>query len=273
MKRTSIILTLLLTVLPLSAQTDDPQDPEFGGRLSVRLDKKATKGLHLYLEEEVRMDNNFGAFERLHTSAGATYKVIPSLKLGAGYALINPYSTKNAAFKNARHRLMLDAAYTYRHGDWYFSLKERMQATFRTGDYNPYQNPQPALTLKSRLQAKYKGFGRVVPYGYVELRHILNAPAIMANYDGSDYYDDNGSETGDAGWFISGWDKAYCNRVRTSLGADIRLDRHNTLTLYLLADYVNNYEVDANASGTKLKSYTHETGFLGYIGATYRLSF
>ena len=256
----------------LKAQDDVSLDPEFGGRLSFSLDKKLAKGLHLSLEEEARMDDNFSSFNRLHTTVGLSYKVSRQLKFGVGYAMINPYSSKNSAFKNARHRLMVDGKYTLQHGDWQFSLKERLQATFRTGDYNAYQHTQPELALKSRLMAKYKGLGSVTPYGYVELRHSLASYAISAVQSGSTWVDDDGDGAGEAGWFINGR-KSYLNRVRASLGLDWRIDRRNTLGFYLLADYVNDYVIDANSSGTKLKDYTHETGFVGQIGAQYNFAF
>jgi len=275
MKRIFMAVALIFLATPMiKAQDDVSLDPEFGGRLGFELDKKLSKGLHLKLEEEVRMDENFSAFDRFHTTVALNYKATENIKIGAGYALINPYSSSDGAFKDARHRIMLDAAYTFHTGDWNISIKERLQATFRTGDFNAYQNPQPAINLKSRLQAKYKGFGNIMPYGYIELRHLLNAPAISATQeDDGTWVNSDGEEESTAGWFITGWNKAYMNRIRASVGINWRLDRNNTLNFYLLADYLNNYEVDANAEGTKLKSYTHETGFLGQVGACYSLSF
>ena len=267
------VVALLMLPGVAAAQDDVQLDPEFGGRIAFSLDKKLTRGLHLQLEEEARMDNNFSAFNRLHTTVSVSYKLNRQFKFSAGYAMINPYSSTNRAFKNTRHRLMLDAKYTLRYGDWQFSLKERLQATFRTGDFNVYQRPQPELALKSRLMAKYKGLGPVEPYASLELRHSLNAPAIKATYDGTTWMTADGSETGEAGWFISGWNKVYVNRLRATLGADWRLDRRSTLGVYLLADWVNDYVVDANSSGTKLKDYTRERGIVGWIGAQYSYSF
>lgn len=71
---------------------------------------------------------------------------------------------------------------TLKYANWNFSLKERLQLTHRTGDYNIYQNPANALMLKSRLTAKFVGFRKVEPYAYFELRNYLNAPVIKAAY-------------------------------------------------------------------------------------------
>ena len=276
MKNKRVLILMLGLLFPIMAfpQTDVALDPEFGGRVSVSLDKKITKGLHVSLEEEVRFDNNFGSLDRLQTTLGLSYKVLPNIKLGLGYALINGYGANSEAFKNPRHRFMADITGTVHYGNWNFSLKERFQVTRRTGDFNVYQNPQNALTLKSRLKAQYKGFGKIQPYAYFEVRNYLNAPVIEAAYDGNVYLTlDDYSEEGATGWFLTGFNGGYVNRLRGSIGADIKLDKHNTLNIYFLGDYLINKEVDANAEGTKLKSYTKETGFRGWIGAGYEFAF
>lgn len=276
MKKRIIILLALGLFFPIvaSAQTDTALDPEFGGRLSFTLDKKIVRRLHVSLEEEVRFDNNFGAFDRLQSTLSLNYKIHPNIKIGAGYALINGYSSSSEAFKNARHRFMIDVKGTLKYGVWNFSLKERLQLTHRTGDYNIYQNPTNALMLKSRLTAKYLGFGRVEPYACFELRNYLNAPVISAAYDGVNYGTLDGHiQEGEPGWFLSGFNGGYINRFRGSLGVDIKLDRRSTLNFYLLGDFCIDKEVDANAEGTILKSYTKETGFRGWIGAGYEFAF
>lgn len=273
------VLTIALIVFAgfgfpsLKAQTDVDLDPEFGGRLSVSIDKKLARGLHVSLEEEIRMDNNFSSFDRFHTTLGLSYKVNDYLKLGVGYAMINPYSSSNSAFKSSRHRLMLDATGSLRFGDWRLSLRERFQATYRSGDMNEYQNPRTALTLKSRLKVSYKGLRRIEPYAYVELRNTLNAPVISASYDGTNYLTSALSQYGEAGWFIDSWSGVYVNRVRGSVGFDYRLSKASSIDVSLMADRIMDKVVDANAEGTKLKSYTRETGFVGWINIGYSYSF
>ena len=277
MKKT--VLTIALIVFAgfgfpsLKAQTDVDLDPEFGGRLSVSIDKKLARGLHVSLEEEIRMDNNFGSFDRFHTTLALSYKVNDYLKLGVGYAMINPYSSSNSAFKSSRHRLMLAATGSLRFGDWRLSLRERFQATYRSGDMNEYQNPRTALTLKSRLKLSYKGLRRLEPYAYVELRNTLNAPVINASYDGTNYLTSALSQYGEAGWFIDSWSGVYVNRVRGSVGFDYRLSKASSIEVSLMADHIMDKVVDANAEGTKLKSYTRETGFVGWINIGYSYSF
>ena len=268
----SLVLAILLPCVSALAQTDVDLDTEFGGRLSLGLDKKIVKGLNLSLEEEVRMADNFGSLGRLQTTVGLKYKALPYLRLGVGYVLINPYDSESGSFSSLRHRFIADATGSLKVGDWTFSLKERFQATRRTGQFNEYQNPATALMLKSRLMAKYR-LGMFEPYAYFELRHYLNAPVIKATTDGTNYYTSTGSRYGEAGWFLDGFNGCYANRYRTSVGVDINISKRHAVELYLLADYISDKKVDANAEGTKLKSYTAQKGWVMNIGAAYVFSF
>ncbi len=279
MKRYFAILGLAgLMCFGANAQTDVDLGTELGGRLSVSVDKKLARGLHVSLEEEVRFDNNFSAFDRFHTTAALSYKVNDYLKVGAGYAWILPYSTTNSAFKSSRHRLMVDVTGGVRVGDWRFSLRERFQATVRTGSFNAYQNPGTLLALKSRLKVQYKGLRRMEPYASLELRNTLNAPSINASYNGTYYvYYDEETESyyreGEAGWFLGGFNKVYVNRLRGVVGVEYRLSKASTVDVSLMGDYVMDLVVDANAEGTKLKSYTRETGLVGWLTVGYKYAF
>ncbi|MBR6067796.1 MAG: DUF2490 domain-containing protein [Bacteroidales bacterium] len=276
MRKLCIYFIAVAMLLPMTviAQTEEKLDAEFGGRFSAGIDKKIVKGLHVFVEEEVRMDDNFRSFGRFQTTIGVSYKVHNNIKLGVGYALINPYDSDDKAFK-FRHRIYADITGTLHLGQWNISLKERFLMTHRSGDFNVYQDPANALTLKSRLTFKYKGFGRFVPYAFVEIRSYHNAPVVSAAYDGSGYLpipdSDQNSDT--PGWFLQGFKGAYINRVRSSLGIDVKLSKQHTLNVYFLADYVRDKVLDANAEGTKLKSYTKQTGFVGSVGVGYEFSF
>ena len=272
MKKYWIFITCAIITNCVQAQTDVALSPEFEARIAVGLDKKITKGFHIALNEEVRFDNNFRSFDRSETTLELSYKVNPYLKLGTGYVFIAPYSSTNSAFKNLRHRLYFDVRGLIKAGRWDFSLKERFQWTYRTGDFNEYQYPRNELMLKSRISVKYNT--KVAsPYLYFELRNFLNAPVICANYDGTHYLTDDGSERGEPGWFLQGFRGCYINRYRTCLGVDIKVNKHNKLNFYFLGDFVDDKVVDANAEGTKLKSYTRERGFVGSIGAEYVYAF
>ncbi len=267
-----LIAAFSLTV-PGRAQTDVDLDAEVGGRISLSVDKKLTKGLHVTLEEEVRWDNGFRSFDRFQTTLAASYKLHSNIKIGVGYALISPYSSTNSAFKSLRHRFMVDVTGNYRFGDWSLSLKERFQATYRSGDMNEYQNPRTAMALKSRLKLTYKAFRRWEPYLAFEVRNTLNAPVIKANFDGTNYLTDAGTQKGEEGWFLDGFSGWYVNRLRGILGVEYKWSKNSLVELSVMADYLSDKVVDANAEGTKLKSYTRETGFCGWFVAGYSYLF
>ena len=282
MKKITIAIVILFSfhysLSTVVAQTDVDLGSEVGARIALSVDKKLARGLHISLEEEMRFDNNFAAFDRFHTTLGLSYKVNDHLKLGVGYALINRYNSDSSTFKSTRHRLMLDATGSLRFGNWRLSLKERFQATYRSGDMNLYQNPRTALTLKSRLKLQYKGLRRLEPYGYVELRNTLNAPVISATYNNATdtwgyYQDGTFYKKGAEGWFLEGFDGVYVNRLRGALGCEYRVDRRSTIDISLMADRTWDKVVDANAEGTKLKSYTREAGFTLWLVAAYCYSF
>lgn len=265
-----------MTLLPVgaAAQTEESLDPEVGGRVAFTLDKKIVKGLHVSIEEEVRFDNNFGAFDRFHTTLGASYKVLPYLKVGLGYSLINGYSSSNTAFKTPRHRAFVDITGSYRFGDWTVSLRERVQMTHRTDSFNEYQNPANAWALKSRVKVTYKGLRRWEPYASFELRNTLNAPTVSAVYNEASgtwgYYNGSSFTTaGEAGWFLDGFNNMYVDRLRGTLGVEYRIDRRSKLDVSLMVDYNIEKSVDANAEGTKLKAYTEEKGLMGWLCVGY----
>ncbi len=251
MKNKLIILIFanLIAIFPflknntLLAQTEENLKPEFGMELSAGFDKKIIKGLHLTVEEEMRLDNNFKSFDRLQTTVG-------------------------------QHRLMFDVTGTLHLGKWNLSLKEQFQWTYHAGSsYNVYQYPRNALTLKSRLMIKYKGHHIAEPYAYVELRNIFNAPSVTANYDGTSYLTEEGYSTDMPGWFINRYGNAYINRVRGSIGVNVKVHEHHSLKFYILGDYVHDKVIDANSEGTKLKSYNIEKGFVGKFGIGYTISY
>ena len=257
----------------LCAQTDVDLDPDFGGRLSVGVVKKVAKGFSLSLDEELRMDNGMASVDRLMTTLGVRYDVNRYLRLGIGYSMINAYDAEASEFDALRHRLMADVTLRYKAGNWEFSLRERFQSTTRTDEFNEYQATKTSLGLKSRLKVAYKNKSRWDPYAYLELRHTLNGAEITAYYDGTRYLTEDGKAKGDPGWFLDGWTKTYLDRTRLAVGTTFSINKSNELDLYVMGDRETEYSIDANAEGTKLKSYTCEKGFVGWVGASYTFKF
>lgn len=260
-------LFLLAALLPLMASG---QELEVSGRASVGAEYKIVKGLHLNVEEELRTGSGFSTLGSLRTTAGLSYKPAKFIKLAAGYTLINPYKASASAFNNPRHRVWADVTGYLTLGDFQFSLRERLQLTHRTGDFNVYQSTPDALGLKSRIGVKYKRFKAVEPSLSFEIRTALNDPwgevtssTLQTTKGGKTFYP----------YQFSGYTHVYNNRYRLNLGADVRLSKHHHLEPYVLLDSCSDYEIDTNSDGTRLYTATtawnETTGFVLGLGYTF----
>ena len=248
MKKIVIALALLV---PFTAFG---QSFSTGGRASVGVDYKISKGFHIEAREEVRAASGFAGLGSTRTSIGLSYKPLSFLKVGVGYVLINPYKinkeldddTYYTGFWAPRHRFMADVTGTLKAGKFNFSLRERLQFTHNADDnLNVYQSTRNALALKSRIGVKYKGFKYVDPSLSFEVRAALNDPwgtvsgsAETTNTSKREYYT----------YTHTGYTHAYINRLRLNLGADIVPNKHHTITPYVLFDYLMDYEIDTNGS-------------------------
>ena len=264
MRKLALSLALLL---PLAAAAQN----EYGGgaRLSVAGDYKIRKGLHVNVEEEIRIGGVFQSLNRLQTTVGLDYKPAKFLKLGAGYILINPYDGVNRSFKAPRHRIDVDATGQVTWNNFSFSLKERVQFTHRTGTFNVYQNTPDAFALKSRIGVEYKGWSIFEPGIFLEMRTQLNAPwgetsgDRQYKSDGTPYYN----------YTPTGYSHVYNDRYRLIFRTDIKLSKHHVLQPYVLVDFYSPYEIDTNAEGTRLfsASYVNQTNL--NVGVSYTFKF
>ena len=232
MKKIAFILAMLLPTAAFA------QSVTFAGRASAGADYKIIKGLHLSVEEEIRSGDDFSSLGSIRSTVGISYKPVKFIKLGAGYTLINPWKSSANAFNNPRHRFFFDVAGNLRLGDFQLSLKERLQLTHRTGSFNYTQTTPNALALKSRLGVKYKGWKKLEPYAYFEVRTALNDPwgsyKTEVDDEGETYYP----------FTLSGYNHLYNNRYRGSIGLEWKISKHHELKPYMLLDYINEYEID-----------------------------
>lgn len=263
MKKLALIIALLLPVAVYA------QDNETGARASVGINYKIQKGLHLTLEEELRIGDGLDNIDRLQTTIGLTYKPVKFIKLGAGYSLINPYKQSWGKFNYPRHRFFFSAAGYLSAGDFQFSLKETIMLTHRTGDFNEYQVNGDAFALKSKIGVKYKASKTFKPGFAFEMRTQLNGPwgytygSQATNASGNTYYP----------YKHTGYSHAYNDRYRFSLTGDIKLSANHTLTPYLLYDIYSEYELDTNSSGERLFSAAYADYNKFTFGISYVFSF
>lgn len=241
----TVILTMALPFITLAQQYFHP-DPEtdLRARLSVGFDYKLAKGLHLGIDEEARLEENFTKIDRMNTNVEMKYKFNPYFKMGTGYTLMLKKG-------DIRHRVFLDMTGTVKAGEWNFSLKERLQMTHFSKDINTYQKPKNLLGLKSRLKASYK-FRRIglEPYISEEIRLALNA--VKHTDLPEAHYND-----------------VYADRFRTCLGTEWEVNSKNVFDFYVMWDKMNSKVIDATREG-RLKSITHNTDNYISIGINYR---
>ena len=280
MRRLLLLMVLAIPAAAFAQETTVDEGLSFGARASVEADAKLAKGLHLTVHEELRWYSDQDDLLRSYTGAGLEYKVLPFLKLGAEYELINRYrydsDDKQYAWSR-RHRGNFSATGTFRTGDWQFGLKETFRLTWRPDEGNPYQSPRTALALKSKASVKYRGWGDVLPYAAFEVRNALNDASYSASY--------NDSATKKADLYLNeqflGYRHAYVNRLRAQLGVTVKFDKHHELDFYLLGDHYREKEIDTNREGSDswqenglvLKSITWNTGNLLTAGIGYKWSF
>ena len=270
-----ILLTLAL-LLPAAAfaQTTSDDGLSFGARTKVEADAKLAPGLHLMAHEEMRYYFDAEDVLRLYTGVGIEYKLLPFLKVGAEYELINRYKAEDWSM---RHRGNFFLTETWKTTDWQFGLKETFRMTYRPGDMNLYQSPRTALVFKSKAQVKYLGLGSVVPFAAFEVRAALNDAAYSGVYhesakESKDIYTDE---------LFLGYKHAYINRYRAQLGVTVKFDKHHELDFYLLGDRYKDKEIDTNREGSDsweenglvLKSITWHTGYMIWAGVGYKWEF
>lgn len=279
MKKILLLLTLALPAAAF-AQTTYDEGTSFAARAAVEADAKLAKGLHLTVHEQYRYYANSEDIMRFHTGIGLEYKVFPFLKIGAEYELINRYKYDEDLLANAwsvRHRGNFFATGTYKTPYWQFGLKETLRLTHRPDDVNTYQSPRNALSLKSRVTVKYRGWGDVIPYAGFEVRNTLNDAAYSGTYNASaeknkDIYTNE--------QFL-GYRHVYVNRYRVELGATVKFNKHHELEFYLLGDHYKDKKIDTNResssswakNGLVLKSINWYTGNLITAGVGYKWSF
>jgi len=265
MKKLLITLALLL---PLAAAAQSTTEGSV--RASAGVDVKIRKGLHLSVEEEIRMNGAFKSLGRLQTNVKVEYKPVKWMKLGLGYSLINPYSYTNMGFKDTRHRVFFDVGAHYTtYSHFSFSIRERIQMTHRTGTYNVYQTTPYKMELKSRVGVEYKGWTYFEPGVFFELRTALNDPwgetsgEMKYKDDGTTYYN----------YTPLGYTHVYNSRYRAIFRTDIKLSDHHVLEPYAYVDYLTAYKIDTNSEGTRLFKAEYDDHFRISIGISYTFKF
>lgn len=258
-------LAFLSFQLPAAADDDD-SNSETGVRISAEADKKVSKGIHVYANEEMRL-NGLSSVDRFYTTIGASLKINDFLKLGLGYSAISAWKEDDLGdnYWDWRHRGFFDATGSYKFGICRFSLRERIQATHYTNDVNEYQKPQTALALRSRIKISCKlPQSKLEPYAAFEHRLALNGAE----------WDSKSTTTDFANSAYLGHSDVYTNRLRAQAGLEWRISKKHSLEFYGLYDRLTDKDIDSKRKSAVLKSIVTET-HSNYVafGAGYCFSF
>lgn len=264
MKRlfTIIVLLSLPIILLNSANAQstipDPRvmdvEDDLRGRMEGAFEWGITKDLSMEFGVEARYKDNISSMDRIHTFIGATYDLGKHITVGGEYILINMYDSQAKAWDDRRHRTNFNIEGEVEFGNFELSLRERVQATFRTDSVNHYEKPNPEAILRSRLMATYKiPHSRWSPYLLFELHNTLNAPKAVANFKTDELKVDN-----------------YITRYRGGVGAKYRINRHNRLDFYYYIDFDRSYNIDYKSNKGDIKGYLLERELRHIFGISYK---
>ena len=255
MKKVLFSIALLLGSITLSAQNIIPgvtNDSDVRGRLGGAFVWEVAKDLSLEASLEMRLKNDFSTVDRIQTGIGLEYEACKYFNIGADYQLINTHEP--GTWERPRHRANLNLEGNVKVGRFEFSLRERLQTTFRTDSVNRYEKMNPELILRSRLTAEYNiRHSKWTPYLLFELNNTLNSPAVVLNYKRDPYSIDN-----------------YITRYRAGVGAKFRVSRNHRLDFYYYFDYDRSYNIDYKGNKGDLKSVVQENEMRHIFGISYK---
>lgn len=236
-------------------------DDDIQARFRAILDVPLARNLSLEWSEQVRMHNNVSDVDKILSSLGLNYKVLPWLKVGASYSLVNVRDAETNVVTGVeevdwkmRHLVNVDVTGSYKVGRVKLSLRERVRFNFRADSVNKYEHADPFISLRSRLKAAYDiRQCRWEPYAYVELYTTLNARNAVPNYKN----------------YEIGY-KQYMNRLRFSVGTEFKINNYHRLDIYYRFLMNQSYDARYKANKGDLKSWTHEKQNCHVFGIDYK---
>ena len=238
MKTRTIKLAMVVALcsavaMPAKAQFDGKEGKDFGLWMTAGIEKKLSKKWSVGAEFEYRLKDNieegkgWGAPSRWNIAVGAEFKVLPTLKLDAGYKFMRDYSLpewneaqqeETEAFWGTKHRLYASATATFKARNIKISLRERWQYTYR-----PEVSDVTYDWEKDRLEPK-KGKGKNVVRSRLQVSYDKKK-AWYEPYVSAELYLD---------------DESY--KVRYTAGCEFKLNKHNVLDVFYR--YQDIYEDD-----------------------------
>jgi hypothetical protein len=175
MKKTTLLLCVLIVFGGLVSKKVHAQENDYGTWLSLDVSKELTKKFDLEFEEEVRIFKQFGEISRFATSIGGSYSFFKFLKGAAGYTWIYHHDV-NDSFWDNRHRYYVQLTGKVEVNRLALSLRERFQSTYIDKDIQGFDY-SPENYLRSRLQLVWDAKNsKLEPYASGEIIYQLNNP-------------------------------------------------------------------------------------------------
>ena len=232
----------------------DTTDSDIRARVDGSIEWEPVRDLSVEAEFQLRMRDNFSSVDRLQTTLSLNYEVGDYFAIGADYVLINGRNNRNDGWEKPRHRINANFEGSVRVGCVELSLRERLQTTFRTDSVNHFEKSDPALILRSKLEAEYHiRHSKWSPYVLFELHNTLNAPAVVYNYKQAELSYDN-----------------YVTRYRVGAGVKYRISHNHRLEFYYIFDYDRSIKIDYKGNLGYLKSYVRENEMRHIFGISYK---
>lgn len=236
-----------MVVVAMAAATAMAQD-DFGTILSVEAEKKVTKKFSVGLEAEMRTRDDVKSIDRWSGGLQVAYKVLPWLKVSAGYTYLYDNNEKISYYEEgdgkvtkgivnvgdpkkrgeywgSRHRFNVSLTGSKKWGDFELSLRERWQYTYRPeytvdqrysyydeewdGEEHTYRGKGKNV-LRSRLAAEYK-------IRYIPMTPFASVEAFNA-------------------WNLE--------KMRYTVGADWRITKKHVVSLYYRYQHVDSSSED-----------------------------
>ncbi len=216
--------------IPVLAQSE-------GGLLvEAAAEKKINRQFSVSLEADLRTRNNFKTMDRWSIGASAEYKFNKYLKASAGYILLNnnfrEKTTKNSpalynnwtpSYWGIRHRFNASVTGTYKfYNNIRLSLRERWQYTYRPTttvtrwDFDNAQWEDHDRSCKGKNQLRSR-----LEISYDKKRALLTPFASIEMYNS---------------WAVE--------KIRYTLGTDIRLNKQNSLSVFYRFQNMHNVDAD-----------------------------
>ena len=272
--RTSALLFFLLLAFPAALAAQIPSDDPalvLMGRLGVEGEKKLSKRWEAEGGVDFRIGGKVPYHEKLLVGTGIHYKPDSRWNFGTRYDFVQKreFGTDYSTF----HRFTLEGTAKGKSGPWRYSLRENARVQLRYGSMNRYKHPRAEVSLATRAKLERKLSGRASVFLSGEARWLLNGASVDGYvYDPRQmrYTTPQGDIAGKKGWFFSGYDHTYLDRVRLSAGVDLGAHRaKDQVRIYALADRTRSFKIDTASSGTVLSGLWWEQSWVLGLGLRY----